>query len=439
MRRMRKIMMQVSLFLVLFMAGGSIYIQPSASSDFYDLCCSEEGKLETSDDAEELTNSLKNAQAGDEIRIKLLLRNEYVADSDKEIRFYLKVCTDSYDPEKEEYSYSRWKEEQGHVLAEVTNLEDDADDEYYESLVNREQELNRKLDTDTFGKDELTSEEEVFYNAVQKLEISLETEGSSDEKTASGIETDGLIFLGAPAFQEELTCDLCIKINDELSAEELDMIRLMQLRPVMKKTGTNPAVSVRIKIENLPANGSFFVPFRMVEAGTTEEGVVLYEFLDTDSDVQYQVTAVNEGDIPLKLYQICVGNTAYSSGQQLNPGEKKEISGWFSVTDEIAGQGGTDLSVRFEAVLDHPDIKEHLIAEDSEWFPAGFEEETAVSETESAVPQSSSFSTEVTVEEEKKEAASGHSLPFFALLVSGLVIGTAAIVIICMVRKKERK
>ena len=220
---------------------------------------------------------------------------------------------------------------------------------------------------------------------------------------------NGLIPLAGLNPGEEVTCSLTMSIPEDLSEEEVEMLRSIRWELSVKKLGSHPCVEIMIEYTNKPKNGLFFTATPPLENYQTEE-----DWEREDCAVMTHIVITNTGNIPIKYYQLIEGETGYRHGSSFTG--IKESGGAYYISQEDAESGGKELTARFEGVLDNPDFPEHMIATDSVWIPAGIEEreseaeESTLHKVTEPVPSVSedslreshiieSLSTEISVEE----------------------------------------
>lgn len=343
-----------------------------ASGEEAEITLDEAGKTVISDQAEDPEMLFSDIHAGDRISITWRIRNDYQSEQTDYAGFYLKAYTDSFDPEEAEYSYAYWVSEAGKALTELVSLEED--DERYEECNEILDFYNDKLHKDTFGREALTEEEQGFYNVLHQLEIVVDPLSPYTYlENPIQIGMNGLIPLAGLQPGEEVDCHLSIRIPEAISEEELEILRGIQWKLSVRKLGAHPGAEVMIEYTNEPKNGAYFVAY----PENPEDFDEPEEWESIDCTAATHIVVTNTGNVPIRFYQLMEGERGYRHGKSLSGAPyngKVECIGAYGISREDAEAGGKELIARFEAVLDNPDIPEHIIATDSVWIPAGIED-----------------------------------------------------------------
>lgn len=373
MNRINVLLFTISLILTL-----SISIPVLANPEEAIVCLDETGKTVISEAAENLFAVLSDIQPGDNISITCKFQNDYISENSDYAGFYLKAFTETFDPEMTEYSYDYWEKESGKALNEyVSRDEGDEEKEEWFSIMN---DYADKLHKDTFGREDLTDDEQMFYDVLHRIEIVIDPLSPYTYlENPVMIGMNGLIPLAGLNPGEEVTCSLTMSIPEDLSEEEVEMLRSIRWELSVKKLGSHPCVEIMIEYTNKPKNGLFFTATPPLQNYQTEE-----DWEREDCAVMTHIVITNTGNIPIKYYQLIEGETGYRHGSSFTG--IKESGGAYYISQEDAESGGKELTARFEGVLDNPDFPEHMIATDSVWIPAGIEERESEAE-ESTLPK----------------------------------------------------
>ena len=357
-------------FLFVFFVLFSLLVH--ASEEEAEIALDENGKTVISDQAEDPEMLFSDIHAGDRISITWRIRNDYQSEQTDYAGFYLKAYTDYFDPEEAEYSYTYWASEAGKALTELVSLEED--DERYEECREILDFYSDKLHKDTFGREALTEEEQGFYNVLHQLEIVVDPLSPyTCLENPIQIGMNGLIPLAGLNPGEEVDCHLSIRIPETLTEEELEILRGILWKLSVRKLGAHPGAEVMIEYTNEPKNGAYFVAMPEVPEDYDEPE----EWESIDCAALTHIVVTNTGNVPIRFYQLMEGESGYRHGKSLSGAPyngKVECIGAYGIIREDAEAGGKELIARFEAVLDNPDIPEHIIATDSVWIPAGIDD-----------------------------------------------------------------
>ncbi len=374
------------------------------------LGCDENGKYIYSDNTSSVEEIFSESEAGKKIVLRFTVRNDYENEKTDEVGFYLKATTEDYDPEEKLYSYFDWNLELAKLMQESMEINEEEEAERYDEIIAREIYLSGRIHRDTFGKDELTAEEKLFFEALDKIKIVKQDQGEGKNGTeeVAGFKEDGLYCLSLLQKKEQSDFELTLELADDLTDDELLVIRNFRLKIVMKKLGTNPKIDIEFTTMNPPKNGEFYVPTKFDENG--------FIVPDEDNYASYEIRIYNTGNVPLTFYQIDVEHNTYFTGEKLNCGANRYVQGntWFS--EEDAAAGGKNLILYFEAVLDHPGMKEHLKQESSIWLPVSYPEELTTEKTEEFSSEATireEFSSDVTFSEEKSQKSENLHFPLW--------------------------